>query len=393
MSSCLFVSYDGLLDPLGQSQILPYLLGLSNSGVKVHIFSFEKTDKTPSEILQLHHSLTKSGIGWTHLPFQNGRLRYLSRLFLANIYITYLVLLYRPKLLHFRTVLSASLACLPLLFVPFLLDVRAFAGEWITCGRIAPRSPQAYFLRLVERYCLSYARSIVVLDHSAYSYILKNHVIRGPVYVIPTSTDMSLYEHQHSPRHKTTPRSIRLVYLGGVRPPYLPILAFQLQRRISDCGYTCSLDFINYSDHDYLHDLASSLTFKPCEYTIFKLPHSLVPQILPQYDIGLVFNEYSYWRSMSSPTKIGEFLASGLHVVGNRGIHALSRLSDLYPDSVTLYSTSSIFSLSDSDIHKLVEYTSLPNRQDKARIIAENHYSLEQAVETYLQAYQAVLHD
>ena len=38
----LFISYDGLSDPLGQSQIIPYVLHLSKYSKEIHIISFEK---------------------------------------------------------------------------------------------------------------------------------------------------------------------------------------------------------------------------------------------------------------------------------------------------------------------------------------------------------------
>jgi hypothetical protein len=37
----LFLTYDGLLSPLGQGQILPYLRGLQERGHAIHILSFE----------------------------------------------------------------------------------------------------------------------------------------------------------------------------------------------------------------------------------------------------------------------------------------------------------------------------------------------------------------
>ena len=37
-----FLTYDGMLDQLGESQILPYLSSLSLNDNKVHIISFEK---------------------------------------------------------------------------------------------------------------------------------------------------------------------------------------------------------------------------------------------------------------------------------------------------------------------------------------------------------------
>ena len=40
----IFISYDGLTDPLGQSQILPYMIGLSSKGYEITILRCEKKD-------------------------------------------------------------------------------------------------------------------------------------------------------------------------------------------------------------------------------------------------------------------------------------------------------------------------------------------------------------
>ena len=55
----LFISYDGLSDPLGQSQIIPYVLHLSKYSKEIHIISFEKKNrliklKKMKMILRIH---------------------------------------------------------------------------------------------------------------------------------------------------------------------------------------------------------------------------------------------------------------------------------------------------------------------------------------------------
>ena len=45
LTHVLYISYDGMTDPLGQSQVLPYLSGLSKEGFKFHLISFEKEEK------------------------------------------------------------------------------------------------------------------------------------------------------------------------------------------------------------------------------------------------------------------------------------------------------------------------------------------------------------
>ena len=41
MNHVLYLSYDGMADPLGQSQVLPYLEGLVSKGHKFSLISFE----------------------------------------------------------------------------------------------------------------------------------------------------------------------------------------------------------------------------------------------------------------------------------------------------------------------------------------------------------------
>ncbi len=41
----LYISYDGMTDPLGQSQVLPYLSGLTKYGYCFTILSFEKRER------------------------------------------------------------------------------------------------------------------------------------------------------------------------------------------------------------------------------------------------------------------------------------------------------------------------------------------------------------
>ena len=41
----LYVSYDGVLDPLGSSQVVPYVAGLAGHGFSPTLISFEKPER------------------------------------------------------------------------------------------------------------------------------------------------------------------------------------------------------------------------------------------------------------------------------------------------------------------------------------------------------------
>jgi len=70
--SFLFVSIDGMTDPLGQSQVLPYLIGLSKEGYTVSIASCEKKNNW-----NLYHPIIEklthdAGIEWNYCFYQTG---------------------------------------------------------------------------------------------------------------------------------------------------------------------------------------------------------------------------------------------------------------------------------------------------------------------------------
>ena len=78
----LFVSYDGLLEPLGQSQILPYVISLADSGVRMHVISFEKKVDRSDDVKRnlLKQQLHSHNVTWTCLAY-HARPRILSTLF------------------------------------------------------------------------------------------------------------------------------------------------------------------------------------------------------------------------------------------------------------------------------------------------------------------------
>ena len=71
----LFISYDGLLDPLGKSQILPYIFGLNDFGYNFILISYEKEDRNNKQLEDLKNRLKSKGIIWYKLRFKRGRIK------------------------------------------------------------------------------------------------------------------------------------------------------------------------------------------------------------------------------------------------------------------------------------------------------------------------------
>ncbi|RDC64107.1 glycosyltransferase family protein [Adhaeribacter pallidiroseus] len=68
-SSVLFISYDGMTDPLGQSQVLPYLAGLSKLGYDITLLSCEKPDRFRKNKSLIEEITQTSNIDWQPISF------------------------------------------------------------------------------------------------------------------------------------------------------------------------------------------------------------------------------------------------------------------------------------------------------------------------------------
>src|SRR6266700_393421 len=69
----MFISYNGMLDPLGQSQVIPYLRELSRRGVRFTLLSFERAiafgPDGPARCAELREQLAQDGIEWHWLRY------------------------------------------------------------------------------------------------------------------------------------------------------------------------------------------------------------------------------------------------------------------------------------------------------------------------------------
>src|SRR3972149_12342624 len=67
----LYLSYNGLLDPLGQSQVLQYLIGLAGLGHKIVLLTYEKADEWANESHReaARRATADAGIRWIPLTY------------------------------------------------------------------------------------------------------------------------------------------------------------------------------------------------------------------------------------------------------------------------------------------------------------------------------------
>ena len=72
MDKILYISYDGLTDILGKSQILPYIVGLTKYGYAFTIISFEKRHRKERLESDINNIIKGLPIDWVPLTYHRN---------------------------------------------------------------------------------------------------------------------------------------------------------------------------------------------------------------------------------------------------------------------------------------------------------------------------------
>src|SRR5262245_6804531 len=234
----LFITYNGILEPLGQSQVLPYLKQLSGEGVRFSLLSFERpyafTIDGQQRCRQIEEQLTAFNIDW-------HRLRYHKRFSVpATIYdvlagIRYASSLVRRQgiqLVHARSHIPATIA-LPLkrrFEVKMIFDVRGLmAEEYVDAGHWQEGNAGYRLVKGVERRALAVADGIVTLTERIWPVIRDWDGLRGREVVhevIPCCVELERFRFDHNDRDRRRKElsidgQFLLTYSGSIGSWYL----------------------------------------------------------------------------------------------------------------------------------------------------------------------------
>ncbi len=140
----LYLSHIGMTEPLGRSQVLPYLRGVARDGVELTMLAFEQAHANVEAIEDLRRSLREEGIDYRPLrrsPAHNlvTKLRESSEALLRGLACA---LTKRPRIVHARSYLPAAAADLIATVAPrakLLFDCRGMLGdEYVDNGQGLP---------------------------------------------------------------------------------------------------------------------------------------------------------------------------------------------------------------------------------------------------------------
>lgn len=340
---CLYLSYDGMTDPLGRSQVLPYLVGLAAKGHCIRLVSLEKPSAFATDRERVEAICVEAGIDWHPSVFRSGFLPIAVPRNIDALARTGAGLLRTEPadLLHCRSDLPA-LAGLRLrrrFGVPMLYDMRAFwpderaeGGAWDQ-RRALYRAVFRFFKRR-QAELLRTADRIVALSEAGAEEV--GRMFPGetlaPITVIPCCADFDHFRlvdaGQRSRRRGELGLSEEaplLVHLGtlGSNTMLPEMLAFLGHYRATEPD--AKLLLLDPAGGGAALDAARA---KGLQDAIFvRSPaREEVPSWLGAADLGLFFVRPGWAKKAASPTKLAELLACGLPVVANAGVGDVARI-------------------------------------------------------------------
>jgi glycosyltransferase involved in cell wall biosynthesis len=404
----LYISYNGMLDPLGQSQVLPYLRELSKKGVRFTLLSFERpTAFEPAGVAKrekLKQQLAEENIEWHCLRYHQtpsvpatvydvmAGIRYARRLVKRN----------RIEMVHARSHIVAAIALsLKRSFgLKFIFDIRGLmAEEYLDAGHWRDGGIPHRLTKAMERRTLAAADSIVTLTHRVWPVIRDWEGLRGRQVVhevVSCCTDLELFSFRADDREKRRRElglgdRFTLVYSGSIGSWYLSDkmadFFVELIKRRPDAHFL----WLTPGDPAIIREVMEARGINESQYTVHKTASGDVASYLSAGDAGIAFYKPGPSKLATSPVKVSEYLACGLPIVINAGIgDSDSLITDEKAGALINSFDANEYARAVSEIDRLAS-DALQTRR-RMRELAERLFDVRSmGIERYARLYENVL--
>jgi glycosyltransferase involved in cell wall biosynthesis len=405
MKRLLYLSVDGLLEPLGFSQVVRVIEGLAAKGWRYEVVSLEKRADLakPERVRSVEQRLQAAGIRWSRLEWNDAggaraAANNLAALTRAALHQTRQ---HRVDALHARSYVAAAAAQAVWLATktPFVFDTRAYwiderleEGKWFTTPlRLA-------VARGLEHQLFACAAGVVTLTE-----LQANDVRAGafgpardrPITCIPTCADYDDFVRRAPHACAAVPLAVRaqlrgkrvLGVIGSLNRSYCVDETLTLARLVLARDPTAHLLVLSAQTEAWTNALAQA-QLPSSRVTIARANHDDMPQWLSLLEWGvLLLVPESRAKRASMPTKLAEFFATGVRPV-QAGCNA--EVSDW----VTRAGSGVVLpTLDRGSLERAAEAIATPRPESElaeARARTQAHFSLASGVRRYDELWRAV---
>lgn len=404
----LYISYNGMLEGLGQSQVIPYLRELSKGGVQFTLLSFEReaafTGQGIEQREELRRRLAEDQIDWHCLRYHQ------SPSLPATMYdvlkgISEGRKLVREKgieLVHARSHIPARMAlALKRRFgIKMIFDVRGLmADEYVDAGHWRQGSIPYRLTKATEHRALAACDGIVTLTERIWPIIKEwdgLHDRSVAHEVIPCCADLELFSFSETDRVQRRAElrlkdRLTIVYSGSIDGWYLTEQMADFFAEVLKSRRDAHFLWLTPIRHERIRSLMKERKIAGNDYTVLAAAPRDVSSYLSAADAGLAFIKPCFSKLASSPTKYAEYLACGLPLIINAGIgDADSLVTGEKAGALVCDFTEAEYTKAAQTIESLVR--DRENTRRETRGVAERLFDVRAVgVERYARLYERVL--
>ena len=387
----LYLTYDGILEPLGQSQVLSYLEKLAKDH-PIYLISFEKKIDRKNKILvkQTLHKMQTANISWHPLTYHKKFSILATGLdILLGITLGFLIAKSKKiQVVHSRSYVPSIIGLFikKLTSIPFVFDMRGFWVDERVDGGLWNRDSSIYKVgKWFEKKFILNADHIVSLTKSGirelknFSYIEKNKINYS---VIPTCADLTHFKNTEIDRKEFT-----VGYIGSVGVWYEFDAVIKAFEEILLINSRAKLLIVNRGDHNYIYEKIKLSNIVTGQYKIVSSSFENMPNLISQMHMAIFFIKPLFSKKASAPTRLAELLGCGIPCLSNEGIGDMTDLLEQNKVGVTIkdFSLSSI----KIGINRFLPLLNDKTISQRARKVSKENFSLDLGVEAYNKIYQS----
>jgi glycosyltransferase involved in cell wall biosynthesis len=394
----LYLVYWGAAEPLGQSLVLPAIKKLAAADVQLVLVTFEKPGDLADAggMAKIHRSLQEWGVPWHPLRYHKrpkapatafDLFQGCARGFLTKLNFPFNIVHARTYVGGLMGLAMARLAGAKYIFhnEGFYPDEQVDGGVWRN-GSLPHR-----IARSLEQRMYAAADGIITLSNRARQVVERLPAVRRratPTIVVPSCVDLEQFRVEGTARSELS-RELRLIYIGSIGQRYIfdRIARFVAAAR-RELG-NVRLRVLTRTEPNVVDATLRDGGVPEGSWSVASAPHTSVPGELRAQHAGLFFLTQGLSEHGCSPTKIGEYWASGLPVITTPNVSDSDDIIRRHGVGVIVREhTDTEYRRAARELTELLKDPGVPQR---CRHAAEHYYNLDHACDCQVELYRAIL--
>lgn len=410
----LYLCYFGLREPLVQTQVLPYLREIKKGGVDVSILTFEPNPKenwTEEQIKAQKLELAEEGIEWNFLTYHKRPSAPATAfdIFCGAWFVRRKIRREKLDVLHARVHVPVMMGALARKFIlsgkkpKLLFDIRGFFPEEYTDAGVWKENGWLYrAAKRVEKWLFKESDGFVVLTEKAQNILFPESKASGfdklerPVEVIPCCVNLKRFEAANNGARAEIRRQLNaenrfiITYVGSFGGWYLTDAMADFFKAAKAKNPDSFALILTQSSPEMISALLKKHDLTERDFYISKVSPDEIPRYLSAADAAVSFIKPCFSKLSSSPTKIAEYLISGVPVIANRGVGDVAELIEAHKTGAVLGGFDEQSYL--AALAEIEELEKTGDLREKCRATARREFDLEKtAGAKYRRIYKRLL--